>query len=292
MIKSVTYSAEQIGPKFLVFGAVHGNEKCGTIAINRIMEEIDSGKLKIMRGQVTFVPICNPRAYEQDVRYVERNLNRYVVPMEKPNCYEARLGNILCPMLASCDVHLSIHSYTVGGEPFTFIRPGDEKEQEFAASLGPYTLLTGWADAYARTGRKTKNAAPADDEEATGTVEYAHRHGAMAIDIECGQHRDPDAPGVAYNAIRNALRYLGMTDEPKLEAKVAAKPKLVTMSHVYYRDDEGKLARDWKHLETVKKDEPIAFRADGSPITAPDNGVIIMPKVNTPLGEEWFYFGQ
>jgi predicted deacylase len=252
------------------------------------MEEIDSGKLVIARGQVTFVPIANPRAFEEDKRYVERNLNRYLVPMKDPDTYEARLGNILCPMLERCNVHLSIHSYTVGGEPFIFVSPGNEKEKAFASSLGPYTLLTGWAEAYAATGRKSK---AADENESVGTIEYARRFGATAVDIECGQHKDPHAPEVAYQAIRNALRYLEMTSEPKIEAKPASAARLVTMSHVYYRDDEGRFPKNWKHMEPVKKGEAMAFHADGLPIVAPDNGFIIMPKVNATLGEEWFYFG-
>src|SRR5262249_28973154 len=150
-----------------------------------------------------------------------------------------------------------------------------------------YMLLTGWAEAYAATGRKAK---AADENESVGTIEYARRFGATAIDIECGQHKDPKAPEVAYQAIRNALRYLGMTSETKLEASTK-KPPLVTMPHVYYREDEGKFPKSWKHLEKVKKGEPMAFRQDKSPIEAPDNGFIIMPKVNAPIGEEWFYFG-
>lgn len=287
MIKSFTYSGLEPGPKFFVLGAIHGNEKCGTIGIQRVMGEIDAGEVKIMRGQVTFVPVGNPRAYDEDKRYIERNLNRYLVPMTEPNCYEARLGNILCPMLEACDVHLSIHSYTVGGEPFIFVAPYDAKEQDFAASLGPWTLLTGWQEAYAATGRKTCDA---DCEESTGSIEYARRHGAIAVNIECGQHKDPAAPDVAYRAVRNALRYLGMTDEPKLEPSKTPS-RLVAVTHVFYRDDMGKMVKPWKHLEAVAKGEVIAHHIDGTPIAAHADSFIIMPKENADLGEEWFYLG-
>ena len=287
MIRSVTYASQNPGPKFLVIGAIHGNEKCGTVGINRVMAEIDSGALEIARGQVTFVPIGNPRAYDLDQRFDERNLNRYLVPMEKPDCYEARLGNILCPMLAACDAHLAIHSYTVGGEPFVIVSPSDAKEHAFAASLGPRTLLTGWEEAYAATGRKAK---AADDEEGTGSIEYARRHGAMAVNIECGQHKDPQAPEVAYRAIRNALRHLGLTNEPPIQE--SAKPtRLISLKQVYYRDDAGTFPKPWKHLEPVHKGEPLAANANGQPISAPDDGFVVMPKADCPIGEEWFYFG-
>ena len=62
-------------PSSLVMGAIHGNEKCGTIAIDRVMSEIDSGHLKIVKGQGDLpIPIANPKAYELDQRYFERNL--------------------------------------------------------------------------------------------------------------------------------------------------------------------------------------------------------------------------
>ncbi|MCA3176279.1 MAG: succinylglutamate desuccinylase/aspartoacylase family protein, partial [Burkholderiales bacterium] len=45
------------GPQVLVLGAVHGNEICGTRAIERVLREIDDGSLKIERGSVTFIPV-------------------------------------------------------------------------------------------------------------------------------------------------------------------------------------------------------------------------------------------
>ncbi len=51
------------GPRLIVTGAVHGNETCGTRAIERVIDELARGELRIVRGQVTFVPVCNPLAY-------------------------------------------------------------------------------------------------------------------------------------------------------------------------------------------------------------------------------------
>lgn len=288
MIKSVTYAAKEPGPRFLVLGAVHGDEKCGPAAVNRVMGEIDAGELKIARGSVTFVPICNPRAYEDNKRFIERNLNRYLVPTKSPDSYEARLGNILCPLLEKCDVLLDIHSYSVGGAPFVFVGSQDTRGHEFAANLGDIALLTGWEEAYAATGRKK---AEADKDESTGTTEYARRHGAVAVTMECGQHMDPQGPEIAYRAIRNGLRYLDMTGEPKRDKRPASAARLVTVTHVYYRDDAGKLAQDWKHLEPVVGGEALAHHANGAPVFAPDDGFVVLPHADCSLGQEWFYFG-
>lgn len=285
MIKSVAISSEYPGRKLLVLGAIHGNEKCGTEAINRVIAEFFSGSVALERGQVTFVPMCNPRAYDRDIRFIERNLNRYLVPTENPDCYEARLGNILCPMLAECDVLLDIHSYTVGGEPFVLVGPENSDERAFAASLGTSAMLTGWVDAYAATGRGAKTAG---NEESTGTTEYARRFGAIATTIECGQHKDAQSPEVAYRAIHNAMRHLGLVKADSVELVA---PPLIAVTHVHYRDAGWNFPKDWKHLEPLARGEIMATGPDEKTLVAPADGFIIMPKYGADTGEEWFYFG-
>ncbi len=286
MIKTFPYKGAQAGPKFLVLGAVHGNEKCGTAGINRVMDELNSGKLKIARGQVTFVPICNPRAYERDVRYTERNLNRYLVPMEKPDCYEAELGNILCPMLAASDVVLDIHSYTIGGPPFISLEDFSAEGLKLAAMLGGEAVLCGWDDAYAAAGRAETN-----PNESIGTTGYARRQGATAVLIECGQHKDPASSEVAYHAIRNALRYLNLTDEPKQE--ITLNPvRLVKLKDVFFRQDSGgKFTQHWQHLQPVKKGDVLAIDGSGREIRAPQDSLVLLPHANVDIGGEWLYLG-
>ena len=38
------------GPRLIVLGAVHGNETCGTRGIERVLAELDSGALQIVRA--------------------------------------------------------------------------------------------------------------------------------------------------------------------------------------------------------------------------------------------------
>ena len=287
MIHAVTLAATTPCPRLLILGAVHGNEKCGTAAIKRVLAEFESGALALEKGRVTFIPICNPRAYDADQRFIERNLNRYLVPMETPDCYEARLGNILCPHLASCDVLLDIHSYTVGGDPFILVGPFKSEERSYAESLGIATTLTGWTDAYAATGRGPKGV---PSEESTGTTESARRSGAVAVTIECGQHKDPKAPEVAYRAIHNVLRHFGFIKERRAVSRSAPK-RLITVVSVHYRDEGWNLPKDWKHLEVVTKGQAMALGPNGETLKAPDDGFIIMPKYAAVTGEEWFYFG-
>ena len=157
------------GPHLLVLGAIHGDEVCGPIAIPRVIEKFQNRTLFLKKGKVTFVPVCNPKAYEENVRFIDRNLNRYMSPISEPKLYEDDLTNALCPLLESADVLLDIHSYHVGGEPFIFVQDPNAEEVPFAQTLGPKHMVYGFAEAY-------QNADGADSEEALkesmGTTEY------------------------------------------------------------------------------------------------------------------------
>lgn len=66
------------GPKLIVLGAVHGNETCGTEAIQRARQEIERGVFRIECGTLTMLPIANPLAYQLKRRHGDRNLNRNI----------------------------------------------------------------------------------------------------------------------------------------------------------------------------------------------------------------------
>lgn len=292
MIHVVNLCAEEPGPSLLVLGAVHGNETCGATAILRFLREVEEGRHELQRGCATLVPVSNPRAYAEGRRFTERNLNRYLVPQAKPDCYEARLGNILCPLIERCDALLDLHSYPDGGPPFAMVGTPNEAERAFAGSLGVATLLTGWEDAYRATGRAANEAKDAD--ESIGTEEYARRCGKISTTLECGDHTDPEAPGVAYRAILGALAHLGMIAAPPTDAPEAPPPArhLVTMEQVFYRDGPGALTRAWRNLDPVRAGDLIARLDNGTELRAPKDGVLILPDRHAGDGQEWFYTGR
>src|SRR5512141_1549378 len=119
--KSINYTGLGKGPRLIVTGAVHGNETCGTKAIQRVMAEIDSGKLLVANGSVTFVPVTNPLAYQLVQRSGERNLNRNLFPNDAPQDFEDQIANWLCPLLAQHDVLLDLHTFNAESEPFVMM---------------------------------------------------------------------------------------------------------------------------------------------------------------------------
>ena len=310
-LRSHTFHGLEAGPKLLVLGAVHGNEICGTRAIERLITELDSGRLSLARGQLTLVPITNPLAYHRQQRNGDRNLNRNLRPAAAPEDFEDRIANALCPILAAHDVLLDLHSFLSQGQPFAMLGPQDNSgtlqpftqaalEEKLVLRLGVGRIVEGWLDTYAR-GVEKRLAYPdaslraqmlsTDSSYGVGTTEYMRARGGCALTLECGQHEDPAAPEVAYTAIRNTLATLGLIDEPAPPAREGVEfLRLVEVIDRLHPDD--RFAREWKSFDPVRAGELIGSRHDGSAVSAPADGYIVFPNSKTAPGNEWFYFAQ
>ncbi|MDD3371774.1 MAG: succinylglutamate desuccinylase/aspartoacylase family protein [Alphaproteobacteria bacterium] len=288
MLQSITYSSFKPGPKLLVLGAVHGNETCGTYAIRRVLRELEEKTISVKTGSATFIPVCNPRAFKAKARFVDRNLNRFLFPREKPRSYEEQIGNELCSIIAQCTVLLDLHSYEIGGPPFVFIGRPNTPEHDLAKSLGTGFGIVGWSEAYAASGGP---AGKIDPEECCGTTEYARNRGAMALTLECGQTDDPDTVDVAYRGIRKTLAHLGMLRAANCKASKDSL-KLIDVKKVFYRNEGGSLTKNWRHLEKIAAGTVVAKDGAGNDLMVPDDGYIIMPNATAPVQTEWFYWGQ
>ncbi len=279
MLDTLVFDTQKPGPALLVFGAIHGNEKCGTHAIARTAIELRSGIFGLKKGKLVMVPICNPEAYKRDVRYVEANLNRVIKAHAKIHKYEYALANELIALIDNCDVLLDLHSYSSGRRPFLFLDNDTQEQKDFAAALNIPYWVTGWNDMYADKPELLQG----------DTTTYAFAQKKMALLIECGLHEDPQSAVVGYKSLRAALSHHGMA-EP-YETTRGEPPTVTRMKAMLVKDREGKFLKDWQHLDPVKKGMPILRYDDGHIYHAPVDGVILLPGKKARLGEEWVYFG-
>lgn len=305
--KAVAYDSLAPGPRLIVLGAVHGNETCGTRAIGRVLGEIDSGVLPIVRGSVTFVPITNPLAYAKRERAGDRNLNRNLFPKQAPADFEDRIANALCALLARHDALLDLHSTRGRTQPFALIGPRDNdgtvepfarsrEERAFARRLGVARFVEGWMATYARGVERRMREGRAgglntDARYGVGTTEYMRSVGGYAVTLECGQHDDPASVDVAYRAIRNTLAFLGHVAEappPPVEAYEALRIReVIDRAHA-----EDRFAREWASFDALAPGDVIAHRHDGATLTAPAKGRILFPDVGAKPGNEWYYLAE
>jgi uncharacterized protein len=306
--KSVSYSAILPGPKLIVLGAVHGSEKCGTVAINRVISEIDSGHIEIKKGTVTFVPVTNPKAYAQNTRNGDRNLNRRLRPEAQPAEFEDHIANWLCPLLAKHDALLDLHSFQAQGRPFATVGPennsGDlqpfqhaEKELAMVKRLGVDRVVDGWLNTYAVGVDRRRASRPSelaitelDPQYGVGTTEYMRSVGGYAITLECGQHDDPNAPSVGYQAIRNTLSHLGLVED--LPPQPRSMEGLTLFEVIDKLHDEDAFVKPWQSFDAIQKGALIGKRKNGETMIAAEDGWIVFPNAAAPAGNEWFYLAR
>jgi predicted deacylase len=313
--KSHTYQAIPAGPKLIISGAVHGTETCGTIALNRFMQELERGEHVLLRGLLTIVPVVNPLAYAQGTREGDRNLNRNLAPTETPTQFEDHVANWFCPLVARHEILLDLHSFRSQGTAFVMVGPSNNDgplerqkhaaiEEAIATRLGVNRFVHGWLSTYdkgvARRLKAINDAqltvdpvlkAQMHTKYGVGTTEYMRSTGGAALTLECGQNQDPHSPEVAYQAIVNTLRYLGMIagDAPAADRTMQAL-EIYEVFDKYHLEDH--FVKTWASFDALRKGDLIATRHDGSELRAEFDGCIIFPDASAPLFKEWFYLAK
>lgn len=276
-----TYDSGVTGTHLLILGAIHGDERCGALALGTLCRELDDGLHTLQSGKITIVPVCNPKAYEQDCRYIDVNLNRVIGHHQSPVHYEHHLANQIAPLIEQADVLLDLHAYSSGTKPFLFLDHETPQSRAFATSLGIPDWVTGWEALYEPKEQETTDC----DTEA-----FAHRAGKMALTIECGQLKDPASTAIARQAALAALAHFDIVKTDNLPAPITA-PRLHKMHKIIFKNTEGKFVKNWQHLDEVKAGEPLISCADGTIIKSDTDGVVMLPCEWAAMGTEWLYLG-
>jgi succinylglutamate desuccinylase len=170
-----------------------------------------------------------------------------------------------------------------------------------ALRLGVQRFVDGWLSTYARGVERRRAAMGADASRqallstdaryGVGTTEYMRSVGGYALTLECGNHADPHAPEVAYRAIRNTLAHLGLVqaDSPEVARQTEALSIYEVIDRAHADDS---FSRAWASFDPLKRGELIGTRADGTAVTAPDDGYILFPAALAAPGQEWFYLAK
>ena len=194
MLQAHHYAGLEPGPRLIVLGAVHGNETCGTRAIERMRADLDAGRWTVQRGALTLVPVANPLAYARGTRMGEPSTATMRGPSSTTRPRNRPPGATTWPSMT----------------------------RRAVIATAPPAAAAGWA----RRSRTIRGPARAggdggagdsDDGDARygiGTTEYMRSQGGYGVTLECGSHDDPAAPDVGYRAIRQAVALLGLAPLP------------------------------------------------------------------------------
>jgi len=283
-LETYTFNSHKEGINLLVLGAVHGNEPAGTLAIEKIMQKLVQSQLSLKAGAITFIPVCNPAAKQENVRFVEHNLNRILKKHDVETSLEHSYANQICKLIEKADYVLDLHSTPLDGDlPSVFNDFVDEETSAWAESLNIGTVITSWRD-------MLKSGGVAD--EFSDTVFHAHNHGKKALLVEAGYHNEPTAEKLAYRAIEKTLNFFGMIEKENNE-KAKEENTIAHMYKIVFKTEEqGEFVQDWKHMDPVSANQIIAKLENGTELTAEQDGYIVIPFPEATVGEEWFYLAR
>ncbi len=211
-----SFEAKKPGPHVMITAVVHGNEPCGAVALDWLLQR----EIRPLKGTLT-LGFMNFAAYEKfdatdpnASRWVDEDFNRLWAPevlASERDSLELRRAREVRPVVASADFLLDIHSMQKPSPPL---------------------MMAGWLDKGVRLARMVgvPDRVIVDRGHAGGLRMRDHgRFGdpetaAAALLIECGQHWAATAGDLAKEATARFLTGLGVTDAALLEELHPAPP--------------------------------------------------------------------
>lgn len=192
------------GPNVMVQALTHGNEICGAIAMDWLLDEIAQGRWRPLCGQLVLA-FGNVEAYARfdprnpyPSRLVDEDYNRVWDDAQlfgNRDSVELRRARVLQPFVDAADLLLDIHSMSDPCRPLMVCGTVD-KNAAYARALGqPADLLI-----------DTGHPAGLRMVERGGFGDPASPRKALLI--ECGQHWERAAAEVAVDTL---VRFLGLT---------------------------------------------------------------------------------
>ena len=279
MLKKYIFDSPVSGSNVLFLGAIHGNEPAGAKAIFKVVEKFAGRALSLQKGSVCLIPVCNPRAFEKNVRQIDENLNRVIKDWDNPTNYEQQLGKEIASYIKESDIIIDLHSsHCREDKPFIFNDYPDDLADKLCEAQNIQYIVKGWPEIYASS--------PIND---FSTGNCAHIYNKSCLTIECGWHQSLQSEQTAYYAIINTLLSLQML---KGYSSAPINQTKIMMDNFIIKQSAGKLAQNYRHLDTITQGEILACYDNGSSIISPQDGYIMLPNADADLNTEWFYLGH
>lgn len=270
-----TFDSGQPGPHVCVNAVMHGNEICGAIALDHLLQ----ASLRPKHGVLTlcFVNVDAFLSFDAEnpvlSRFIDEDMNRVWVEerldgVEQTS--ELRRARLLRPIFDQVDYLLDIHSMSTLSEPIMLCN-GLDSERELTRNMGyPRTVACGSGHI---VGKRLIEYTPFNDASNART----------ALLIECGQHWNAAAAPVALDTALYFLQALdmlpdGFFDEHVTHANPPAQ-QMLDVTHGYTtKTAQFKFSEDYTGLEEFK-DQGTLIAIDGTEeIRTPyANCVLVMP---------------
>ncbi len=284
-----TFDSGSAGPHVMVNALTHGNEICGAIALDHLLQ---SG-VRPVRGKLTlaFVNVAAYRAFDRAnpnaARYVDEDFNRLwdEATLSGPRrSAELTRARVLRPVYDRVDLLLDLHSMQYPTAPLMLVGMA-AKTEGFARRVGVPELLV--RDPGHAAGSRLRDYGPFADPGAP----------QIALLVECGQHWERRAADVAIEASWRFLAASGVLDE--VRAQEISRPAAPPQRHITGTDaitinsEDFRFAADYRGLEVIPTAGTVIARDSGRDIRTPyDACVLIMPSRRLGRGQTAVRLGR
>ncbi len=277
-------SGGKAGPSLIVMAGVHGNEKAGIEASQRVLHGLEHGGLPLA-GDVAFLA-GNLSALQQNTRFIDLDLNRQWTP-EKLAVLQANgdqaegpaehaeqrellraLGGIIEAARGPL-VMIDLHTSSADGPPLLTV--GDTLRNRRFALTFPLPLILGL------------------EEQVDGALlELLNNHGVVTLGVEGGRHESPESidhhEAVLWQALVSSgilqardVRDLGRHQKLLREASRGVPPVIeVRYRHPIRAEDRFRMKPGFVNLTPVQKGQVLAQDVRG-PVRSPQTGLILLP---------------
>jgi len=264
----IELKGDQPGPTSIVLAGVHGDEKCGVVALEKILPS-----LVLERGRV-LIGYGNPEAIMKDVRFVEANLNRLFCPEEQlsqaeKGSLEYGRAQLLKRYMNEAEALLDIHaSFNPKSRRFVIC---EKNALDIAKHLPVSTLVSGF-----------------DQVEPGGTDYYMNKIGKIGICLECGYLADPISYDIAQEGLFAFLASRGHINSPISIFKQTS----FRMEGLYHtRHQKFKPSKPFEDFEDISEGQLVGMDGPEEVRTA-KNGVILFAREVEGIGAEAFLVGE
>lgn len=277
-----SFGSGQPGPHVMVNAVTHGNEICGAIVVDRLLERAYAGTLKPLVGTLT-LSFANVAAYQRfsaadpyATRFVHEDFNRVwsADRLDGPQqSAELERARAMRPLVERVDFLFDIHSMLEASPPVMICGP-HEKGIALSRALGiPEWIVSD---------KGHSNGTRMRDFAGFGLAGSPKN----ALLVECGQHWEKAAASVAWASTWRFLACVGVTPtdiaEREVEASGVTMPRqtrVVRVTDAVVADtDSFRFSKPFAGMEIVPKAGDLIATDGDREVRAPyDNCVLVMP---------------
>lgn len=256
-------------PSVLIIGGMHGNERTGITVVQKLQDDIFSGKRSVIGGMLTLV-LGNPPAIEQNLRAIDgRDLNRYFSKEALSNnegTSEHQRATVIAELIREADIVIDLHATNKPSVPFVASKNDDAHRNVFrwfrpeCILVDPLYIFGGGAPV---------------------TIdEYADNQGKIGLCFETGWVGDESIALQIFDSIIEYLTDVGIFEgekviAPKMNAAVYEITSSVLKDARSFMFANG---RGMSSFENINSNDTLGHRGNEA-VYAENDGVIIFPKL-------------